>query len=90
MFPSLLIPLPRMSKKNDEPNNVEKAHKSPESPTANEKLESFAQQIPGNFQNITRNMPTINTSLLYWKDNLDGHSSNDILTIDVFMKKSFF
>ena len=48
------------------------------------------QQIPGNFQNITPNMPIINTSVLYWKDNLDGHSSNDILTIDVFMKKSFF
>ena len=77
-------------KKNDEPDNAEKAHKSPESPKANEKLEYFAQQVPGNFQNITPNMPTINTPLLYWKDNLDGHSSNDVLTIDVFMKKSFF
>ena len=46
---------------------MEKAHK---------KLESFAHQVPGNFENITPNMPAINTPLLYRKDNLDGHSSN--------------
>ena len=46
---------------------MEKAHK---------KLESFAHHVPGNFQNITPNMPAINTPLLYRKDNLDGHSSN--------------
>ena len=58
------------------PDNVEKAHKSPESPKVIKKLESFAHQVPGNIQNITPNMPTINTPLLYQKDNLDGHSSN--------------
>ena len=46
---------------------MEKAHK---------KLESFAHQVPGNFEDITPNMPAINTPLLYRKDNLDGHSSN--------------
>ena len=56
---------------------MEKAHKPPESPKAIKKLESFAHQVPGNIQNITRNMPTINTPLLYRKDNL-------------VMKKSFF
>ena len=75
MLPFLLIPLHRIAK-NDEPDNVEKARKSPESPKAIKKLESFAHQVPGNFQNITPNMPTINTPLLYRKDNLDGHSSN--------------
>ena len=63
-------------KKNDELDNVEKAHKSPESPKAIKKWESFAHQVPGNFYNITPNMPTINTPLLYRKDNLDGYSSN--------------
>ena len=59
MLPFLvLIPLPRITKKNDEPDNVQKAHKSPESPKAVKKLESFAHQI------------------YYWKDKLDGHSSN--------------
>ena len=75
MLPFLLIPLHRIAK-NDEPDNVEKARKSPESPKAIKKLESFAHQVPGNFRNITPNMPTINTPLLYRKDNLDGHSSN--------------
>ena len=55
---------------------MEKAHKSPESPKAIKKVECFAHQVPGNFQNITRNMPKINTLLLYRKDNLDEHSSN--------------
>ena len=62
---------------------MEKAHKSPESPKAIKKLESFAHQVPGNFQNITPNMPTINTPLLYRKDNLDGYSSN-VCTDDRF------
>ena len=44
---------------------MEKAHKSPESPKVIKKLESFAHQVPGNIQNITPNMPTINTPLLY-------------------------
>ena len=55
---------------------MEKAHKSPESPKAIKKLEPFAHQVPGNFRNITPNVPTINTLLLYRKDNLDGCSSN--------------
>ena len=59
--------MPRIAKKkkNDEVNNVEKAHKSHESPKVIKKLESFAHQVPGNIQNITPNMPTINTPLLY-------------------------
>ena len=40
MLPFLLIPLPRIAKKKDETDNVEKAHKSPESPKAIKKLES--------------------------------------------------
>ena len=55
---------------------MEKAHKAPESPAAIKKVQSFAHQVPGDFQNITPNMPPINTPLLYRKDNLDGHSSN--------------
>ena len=62
---------------------MEKAHKSPESPEVIKKLESLAQQAPGNFQNITPDMATINTPLLYRKDNLDGHSSN-ACTDDIF------
>ena len=62
---------------------MEKAHKFPESPKAIKILESFAHQVPGNFQNITPNMPTINTPLLYRKDNLDGRSSN-VCTDDKF------
>ena len=62
---------------------MEKAHKAPESPAAIKKVQSFAHQVPGNFQNITPNMPTINTPLLYRKDNLDGHSSN-ACTDDIF------
>ena len=44
---------------------MEKAHKSHESPKVIKKLESFAHQVPGNIQNRTPNMPTINTPLLY-------------------------
>ena len=55
---------------------MEKAHKSPEPPKAIKKLESFAHQVPGNFQNVTPNMSTINAPLLYRKDNLDEYSSN--------------
>ena len=51
-------PIAQDNKKNDEPDNVQKAHKSYESPKAVKKLESFAHQI------------------YYWKDKLDGHSSN--------------
>ena len=61
---------------------MEKVHKSPESLKAIKNLKSFAQQVPGNIQNITPNIPTINT-LLYRKDNLDGHSSN-VCTEDRF------
>ena len=53
MLPFLLIPLHRIAK-NDEPDNVEKARISPESPKAIKKLESFAHQVPGNFQNNTK------------------------------------
>ena len=56
---------------------MEKAHKSPESPNTIKKLESFTHHVPENFPNITPNISTINTPLLYRKDNLDGHSSND-------------
>ena len=81
---SLFInPIAQDSKKNDKPDNVEKAHKSPESPKTIKKLESFAHQVPGNFQNITPNVPTINTPLLYRKDNLDGYSSK-VCTDDRF------
>ena len=69
---------------------MERAHKSPESPKAIKKLESFAHQVPGNFQNKTLNMPTINTLLLYRKDNLDGYSSNVCTEDRFFMKKSSF
>ena len=55
---------------------MEKAHKSLESSKVIKKLEYFAHQIPGNFQNITPNIPTINTPQLYRKDNLDEHSRN--------------
>ena len=41
------------------------------------KLESFAHQVSENIQNITPYIPTINTPLLYRKDNLDGYSSTD-------------
>ena len=67
---------------------MEKAHKSPESPKVIKKLESFAHQVPENFQNRTPNMPTTNTPLLYQKDNLDGHSSNVCTDYKFFMKKS--
>ena len=33
------------------------------------KLECLAHQVPRNIQNITPTMPTINTPLLYGKDN---------------------
>ena len=69
---------------------MEKAHKSPESPKVIKKLKSFAHQNPQYFQNITPNMSTINTSLLYWKDNLEGHTSNACTDDRFFMKKSFF
>ena len=65
------------SKKNDELDNVEKAHK---------KLRSFAHQVPEKFQNITPNMPTINTPLLYRKDNLAGNSSN-ACTDDIYFNE---
>ena len=45
----LSMPLPRIAKKDDEPDNVEKARKSPESPKAIKKLESFACQFSGTF-----------------------------------------
>ena len=90
ILPFLLIPLPRVVKKSDEADNVEKGHKSPEPPKAIKKVESFAHQVPGNFQNITPNMPTPNTPLLYRKDNLDGHSSNVCTDDRFFMKKSSF
>ena len=69
---------------------MEKAHKPPESPKAIKKLESFAHQVPGNIQTITPNMPTINTPLLYRKDNLDEHSSNVCTDHRFCMKKSIF
>ena len=69
---------------------MEKAHKSPESPKAIKKLESFARQVHGNFHNITPNMSTINTPLLYRKDNLDGHISNACTDDRFFYKEIFF
>ena len=69
-------PIAQDRKKNDDPDNVEKTHKSPESPKGIKKLESFSHRVPGNFQIIAPNMPAIYTLLLYRKDNLDGHSSN--------------
>ena len=67
-----------------------KAHKSPESPKAIKKLECLAHQVPRNIQNITPTMPTINTPLLYGKDNLDDTVVIYVLTIGFFMKRSFF
>ena len=83
-------PIAQDSKQNDAPDNVEKAQKSPESPKAIKKLQSYAHQVPGNFQNISPKMPTINTPLLYLKDNLDGHSSNVCTNDRFFIKKSIF
>ena len=68
---------------------MEKAHKSLESSKVIKKLEYFAHQVPGNFQNVTPNMPTINTPLLHQKDNLDGHSSN-VCTDDRFFYEEIF
>ena len=50
MLPFFTNPIAQDSKKNDEPDNAEKAHKSPESRKAIKKLESFAHQAPGNFR----------------------------------------
>ena len=83
-------PIAQDSKQNDAPDNVEKAQKSPESPKAIKKLQSYAHQVPGNFQNISPKMPTINTPLLYLKDNLHGHSSNVCTNDRFFIKKSIF
>ena len=69
---------------------MEKVHKSPESPKAIEKLESFADQAPGNIQNVTPNMPPIDTPLLYRKDNLDGHSSNVCTDDRIFHEEVLF
>ena len=69
---------------------MEKVHKSTESLKAIKNLKSFAHEVPGNIQNITPNMPTINTLLLYRKDNLDGHSSNVYTEDRFFMNESFF
>ena len=55
---------------------MKKVNKSPELPKALKKLQSLAHQVPGNFQNITPNMPTVNTPLFYRNDNLEGYSSN--------------
>ena len=65
-----------VSNKNDKPDSVERVHKSPESPKAIEKLESFADHDLGNIKNVTQSMHLINTPLLYRKDNSGGHSSN--------------
>ena len=69
---------------------MKKAHKSPESPKVIKKLDSLAQKVPGNFQNITPDMATINTPLLYRKDNLDGHSSNACIDDIFFYEESLF
>ena len=90
MLPFFTNPIAQDSKKNDEPDNAEKAHKSPESRKAIKKLESFAHQAPGNFQNITPSMHTINTPQLYWKDNLDGHSSNVCTDDRIFYEEILF
>ena len=68
---------------------MEKAHKSPESSKVVKKLEYFAHQVPENFQNKTPNIPTINTPLLYQKDNLDEHSRN-LCTDDIFFYEEIF
>ena len=85
MLPFLLIPLPRIAKKMMSGIMWKKLINplNPESSKAIKKLEYFAHHVPGNFQNITPNMPTINTPLLYRKDNLDGYSSN-VCTEDRF------
>ena len=83
-------PIAQDTKKNDELDNVKKAHKSPESPKVIKKLDSLAQKVPGNFQNITPDMATINTPLLYRKDNLDGYSSNACTDDIFFYEESLF
>ena len=67
-----------------------KAHKFPESPKAIKKLECLAHQVPRNIQNITPTMPTINTPLLYGKDNLDGHCSNICIDYRFFYEEILF
>ena len=83
-------PISQDNNENDEPNNIEKVHKSPESPKAIEKLESFTDQVPGIIQNITSNLPPINTPLLYRKDNLDGHSSSVCTDGRIFHEEVLF
>ena len=89
MPPFLLIPLPRIAEKMMNRIMWRKLI-NPRNWNLELKLESFAHQVPGNFQNITPNMPTPNTPLLYRKDNLDGHSSNVCTDDRFFMKKSSF
>ena len=43
---------------------MEKAHKAPESPAAIKKVQSFAHQVPGNFQNNTKYAYNKHTSAL--------------------------
>ena len=83
-------PISEDNNKNDEPNNTEKVHKSPESPKAIEKLEFFTDHIPGIIQNVTPNLPPINTPLLYRKDNLDGHGSNVCTDDRIFHEEVLF
>ena len=85
-----LNPISEGNNENGEPNNMEKVHKFPESPKAIEKPKSFTDQVPGNIQNVTPNMPPINTPLLYQKYNLHGHSSNICTDDRIFHEKALF
>ena len=68
-------PIPPDSNKNDEPDSVERVHKSPNSRKTIERPEFFADHDLGNIDIVTPSMHLINTPL-YPKDNSGGHSSN--------------
>ena len=68
-------PIPPDSNKNDEPDSVERVHKSPNSRKTIERPEFFADHDLGNIHIVTPSMHLINTPL-YPKDNSGGHSSN--------------
>ena len=83
-------PISEDNNENDEPNNIEKVHKSPECPKAIEKLESFTNQVPGIIQHVTPNLPPISTPQLYRKDNLDGHSIDVCIDDRIFHEEVLF
>ena len=90
MLHFFINPIRSDSKKNDQPDSVERVHKYPELPKPIEKLESSADHDTGNIQNVTPLMRLINTPLLYRKDNSCGLSSNLCTDHRSFFTKKFF